>query len=234
MELLTRYLIKKRNMKNNNKVKLNYDSRWEELHETNEHKISIFAGIGLGGESNVALKALNSSKNVIIYTTCNYHTGSFTDKIKDIIYENKKYGLYKQDYTINEYGNNDKTVIIDNYSGKEIKIINVGTEGYSWRNSLVFVLDFENPKLEKFILTNINNGQIRQAYQFVCIGMMKTTEPTFAKSWFKKSDLGIYIDHTHPRMDVMTDSKVENVFPSRFKSLVEHSPPIDIEFNFTL
>lgn len=190
-------------------------TEWAEFHLSQEKRISVFAGRQTGKTYNLALRAVRSRYNCVIFVEHQINVILMRDTIVQLsegmpIIRNMR----EQDRALIEYDN-----------GRVIDIHIAPRTDTAWRGRRFHETEVMFDEFESFNYYNEwSRHSLQDAAHVVCVGSMRNPYASVAKRWFKSSGRQIYIDAPHePEFEYVR----HELFPSTMKEFVDCMVPID-------
>jgi hypothetical protein len=197
---------------------------WELFHNSTEQKISVFAGRQMGKTYNLALRAVRSQYDCIIFVQHSINVIIMRDLIQQM----------SEALPIVRSTREREHALIEYAGGRTIDI-HVMPRNY---NSLrgrrltmkeVMFDEFENSSFSGFL--EAMRFELHRAAHIVCAGSMTTPYDSPAKRWFESSHTRYYLDVPYPPVEAGQGMYVEHeFFPSRMRGLIEQLPPFDYAY----
>lgn len=201
----------------------NTSSEWRVIHESTEHKVSVFGGRMTGKTKNILLKALRSDRDVCLYIQSGVSYFVYLDLIQELIEQDIDLPRVEAEFRAENH------FVLQMDDRRKIQIFplpnSIGSSSidYSWRGRLILVDGFDNEQFE--ILMEAKRYEIREAHQIICVGTLSKQYVSFGKRWFKSSDVKEFINsglHVNIHMHI-----IEEYYPENFKAMLENMPPLD-------
>jgi hypothetical protein len=221
MELAIAYAVmdaQRRDDMNREQALLGIDGDWRAFHESQDHKIAVFAGRQTGKTYNIALRSLNSQYNCEIFTP---HVAEVTTLVEAItqLAEEREVPVIG---AMNE--RRHARITLDN--GRQIDIYHLrGTghmRGRRWVGKEIFFSEFDHSDFQGIM--EAMSFEIPRAIRILCAGSITRMEDNYAKRFFREADLHYFIDNEY-RPPTRGHMPWEHQ-PSNARHFIEHLPPI--------
>jgi len=194
---------------------------WRAFHESTEHKISIFAGRQMGKTYNLALRAVRSMYDCVVYVRDHYMVKSMANLIADLSPESPVIRMCS----------NYASVILG--TGRHIDIYAFSApniRGKRFMMKEVLIDEFDCERFE--ILLERVKFELDRAIHVVCVGTPSISPDTPGKRWFKESGTKYYIDMIHVPEDMEQWAHVYEYRPSALQNVIDRLPPLEYDYSF--
>jgi hypothetical protein len=198
---------------------LGIEGNWYAFHESQEHKISVFAGRRMGKTYNIALRASRSQYDCEIFTPYAASISSLIEEFRRINTEGQRFQSDRR--TAQIIYADGRRINIQTFLGEQTR---QQIRGQSWTNKEIFIDEFHCPDLES--LMEAMESQIPRAQRIFCVGSFNRIADTYAMRWFKESNLHYFIDSEDPIL--MEGQRPEYYRPSIARQFIDNLPPLSM------
>ncbi|MGV7000201.1 hypothetical protein ACWA2C_16070 [Priestia megaterium] len=193
---------------------------WNAFHESQEHKISMFAGRRTGKTHNIALRASRSEYDCIVFVQNAYQVRMMAELI---IGFNHTRDVAIDMYQANIQYNNLRHVCVRTLESHSFdRLRGIGISGKE-----ILFDEVDNDNFSRFIRTF--GWTLDRAHHVVFASSISNDQDTIAKRWFKASQAKFFLDS--PIVPTVIDSSPDcngyEVFPSRMRLMIEQLPPVN-------
>lgn len=210
LELVLKYVLarqRRRREEIRERYLANVHELWLPLHESEEHKVSVFAGRLTGKTYNIALKAAMSEHNCIVYTSSRVNVNMIMELIMSFETEFDPIDDATSSFIAYHSGRTVDVEILPHT--KELM------RGINWTNKVILIDEFDCDRFEGIM--NIMSSQILRARQIICVGSITMPGDSFAKRWFKDSDLNFFVDSSY----VSNSHSISSFMPSIASQMID-------------
>ena len=195
---------------------------WRAFHESNEHKISVFAGRQTGKTYNLALRAVRSQYDCIIFC---HHRSTVQIMVDLIMQMSRELPLARV-----SSGSGSSTAYIEYENGRRIDIHVLPRDSSTFRGRRLMMKEvlfdeFDREEFGHFI--EVMDYELRQAVHVVCVGSPSMNPTSMGKRWFNQSGTKYFIDARYIPFGMEEDYNRWDFFPSEMRQMIENLPPVD-------
>lgn len=221
MELISKYRKLIANIKKEQKILrlAGLIESWDAFQEDESWSVSVFAGRLSWKTYNIALKALRSKHDCIIFVQGKGSANVLQRHMTEIANSNSDINFVRS----SEVRSTPYNITLDD--GRNIRIIPViayyreNRRGVNFADCDVFFDEFDDGvMLEEFL--QWHNTRLRDAHQIICVGSITMREDTKGKEWFGKSQSQYAIDTPNVERilgsNEYSNSNQKELFPSLF------------------
>jgi hypothetical protein len=198
---------------------LGIEGNWYAFHESQEHKVSVFAGRRMGKTYNIALRASRSQYDCEIFTPYAASISSLIEEFRRINTEGQR--IQSDRRTAQIIYADGRRINIQSCLGQQIRH---QTRGRLWTNKEIFIDEFDCTDLES--LMDRMESQIPRAQRIFCVGSLNRITDSYAKRWFKESNLHYFIDSED--FLLMEGQRPEDFRPSIARQFISNLPPLSM------
>lgn len=191
---------------------------WEIFHNSDEHKISVFAGRAMGKSYNLALRAVGSQYDCVIFAN---NPAAVKVIYEQIIQLSEGFPINR-----NNYENGRAGITYGNGRFIEVHVLprnDSQMRGRRFRNQEVMFDEFDHMWFNRFL--NYARFELNRARHIVCVGSIHSPSDSPAKRWFQASGTKCFIDAPSV-LDEPYYSRRERL-PSEQRLMIEQLPPLD-------
>ncbi|PES55888.1 hypothetical protein [Bacillus thuringiensis] len=221
MELISKYRKLIANIKKEQKILrlAGLIESWDAFQEDESWSVSVFAGRSSWKTYNIALKALRSKHDCIIFVQGKGSANVLQRHMTEIANSNSDINFVRS----SEVRSTPYNITLDD--GRNIRIIPViayyreNRRAVNFADCDVFFDEFDDGvMLEEFL--QWHNTRLRDAHQIICVGSITMREDTKGKEWFGKSQSQYAIDTPNVERilgsNEYSNSNQKELFPSLF------------------